>query len=397
MAEDAKEMNASALVEAVERFFDDLIGTVIPGLLFLGGWAFLFGRPADFSLNVSSPWFLGSVLIGAYVLGQILSSFGIAVVLPTAVFMGKILGRIKLGFLAPFLESDDDIEKKITKSAVYTAFLQRAVLRFPWLSFADGDKDNLHSWRSIAMSLNTSDQNHVVYRFMFISLLNLGVASASLALLFIWVLVSVAHMLTPPVARQVVQFFHSDIVFSHPRPLDFSVVILLLVVDYLLLVGRYSFFKRSLRVPFSMAIVKLEQSPEIASARESQHTPTVYLAGGFHSGWQNNVTPKLANIKVIDPSKNPFRSEHAYTAWDLEAIRRSDWILAYLEAANPGGYALSLEVGFAKALGKRIIFVDEKSDEHARRGTYLAMVRACADYNPRSLEDAIALLRQLPA
>jgi nucleoside 2-deoxyribosyltransferase len=91
-------------------------------------------------------------------------------------------------------------------------------------------------------------------------------------------------------------------------------------------------------------------------------------------------------------AEHQLQDEREYTAWDLHAVRRSDWILAHLEPGNPGGYALALEVGFAKALGKRIIFVDAKSamDEHA--GRYLGMIRMCADLTPATLEDAIAFL-----
>ena len=82
--------------------------------------------------------------------------------------------------------------------------------------------------------------------------------------------------------------------------------------------------------------------------------------------------------------------------WDLEAIRRSDWVFAYLEASNPGGYSLTLEVGYAKALGKRIILLNEKeTDSVASR--YLGMLSATADVKVASLDEGIAFLLKLQA
>ena len=73
----------------------------------------------------------------------------------------------------------------------------------------------------------------------------------------------------------------------------------------------------------------------------------VYLAGGFQSGWQDTVMQAVPSLDYLDPRSHGLKSKTEYTAWDLEAVRRSDCVFAYLEATNPGGYALALEVGFA--------------------------------------------------
>lgn len=123
----------------------------------------------------------------------------------------------------------------------------------------------------------------------------------------------------------------------------------------------------------------------------SFHTPlVVYLAGGFHSRWQDVVRARLPNLEFLDPSQHNIESPKVYTAWDLEAVRRCDVLFANMEASNPGGYALALEIGYAKALGKRIYLVDGLVDEKARR--YFDMVRQCADLNFRDLESAIISL-----
>ena len=81
--------------------------------------------------------------------------------------------------------------------------------------------------------------------------------------------------------------------------------------------------------------------------------------------------------------------------WDLEAIQRSDWIFAYLEANNPGGYALAAEIGYAKALGKRVLLVNEKRGDDERNGRYFDLLSATCDLEFTSLAEGIEFLRKL--
>ena len=118
----------------------------------------------------------------------------------------------------------------------------------------------------------------------------------------------------------------------------------------------------------------------------------IYLAGGFRSGWQAAVAAKLVEFECLDPSQHRINDPADYTAWDLEAIRRCDVLLANMEASNPGGYALALEVGFAKALGKFICFVDGTAN--TRMSKYFEMVRQCADVVVTSLDDALGIVRR---
>lgn len=104
----------------------------------------------------------------------------------------------------------------------------------------------------------------------------------------------------------------------------------------------------------------------------------IYLAGGFKSGWQLIVKSELNSYIFLDPSLQKDLNPEEYTQWDLDSIRKSDIILANMESTNPGGYALALEVGFAKALEKKIILVDQIQDVQISH--YFEMVRQCADY-----------------
>lgn len=104
---------------------------------------------------------------------------------------------------------------------------------------------------------------------------------------------------------------------------------------------------------------------------------TIYLAGGFRSGWQARAKEYLLDFYLLDPSLHNLEDPKEYTEWDLNAVRNSDIVLANMESTNPGGYALALEVGFAKALSKYIILVDQIEDPKVDR--YFEMVRQVAD------------------
>ncbi|GHC42504.1 hypothetical protein GCM10010096_11650 [Alcaligenes pakistanensis] len=120
----------------------------------------------------------------------------------------------------------------------------------------------------------------------------------------------------------------------------------------------------------------------------------IYLAGGFRSHWQAETALQLAtSYELLDPSTHGIQNPAEYTRWDLDAIRQADIVLANMEASNPGGYALALEVGFAKALGKRIFMVDQIEDPSVKR--YFEMVRQCSDLVFPTLSEALGYLVSL--
>lgn len=134
-----------------------------------------------------------------------------------------------------------------------------------------------------------------------------------------------------------------------------------------------------------------------ATLRRSGGPLTVYLAGGFRSGWQARISTSAPGVLYKDPSKHGLTEPIQYTEWDLRAIRESDLVFAYLEATNPAGYALALEIGYAKGLGKTVILVDEKSGGDEEIGRHLLMVRAAADATFNSFDEGVAYLQQLAA
>ena len=117
--------------------------------------------------------------------------------------------------------------------------------------------------------------------------------------------------------------------------------------------------------------------------------PTVYLAGDPKSGWQTKVCKAIQDLQLLDPSKEDLADPKELTRWGLQAIRKSDVVLAYLEKEDQNGHALAFELGYAKALGKTILLVQEHGAEQDK---YLQMVRQVADFCFDSLGEAVSYL-----
>lgn len=113
---------------------------------------------------------------------------------------------------------------------------------------------------------------------------------------------------------------------------------------------------------------------------------TIYLAGGQKSTWQDAFINSECEVDWVDPRTHGLIHEKDYTAWDLAGIRRSQHLIAYLDEANPSGFGMSLEIGFAHALGIPVWYVCE---ERTGRQRYFGMVRAVSERLFDSLADAV--------
>lgn len=90
----------------------------------------------------------------------------------------------------------------------------------------------------------------------------------------------------------------------------------------------------------------------------------VFLAGGMKSQWRDVLTTKIQRTitwlnpctVVLNSNIGPDRIIPQICAM----IEESDVVFAYLEQKNPG-LNLIFELGYAAAMGKYIIFVDERS------------------------------------
>lgn len=150
----------------------------------------------------------------------------------------------------------------------------------------------------------------------------------------------------------------------------------------------------------------------------------VYLAGGFHSDWQERVKDRCRVVhprtviqgnfpggtssgstevvvfdffEYLDPKIKEFINGERknltleqYTTFDLHYIRQSDIVFVYYEKTNPGVGAL-IEAGYAKGLGKTVILVLEK-DHETIKDRYLDFVKGVSDIYFDNLEEGIEYL-----
>lgn len=416
-------MKPTEFVEALERFFLDFIGTVLPGLSLLIGLSFVIqGTPIRIPENIfaaapDSAWVL--VLLVAYILGHAVTSAGLTMVEwletayrsdlvktalcdadsstseahdPTKIRTPKDSQVTQERWLLSFVRPEREIATELQKDPVFHMFLRSIKAKMPGMENELQELRSVRTWRNLAMSI-APEQNQLVYRFQFIALLNLGVATASVVSGCVWLILRLVRELAPA---------------THVIEVNIPVLLtLLLVAPYFFLERYYSFSVRSLKVPFSMALAKLcllpptapktetPAPPSTADASPIGSPPVVYLAGGFRSRWQDAVKMEAPRLKYLDPRIHGIKAKEEYTVWDLDAVRKSDYVFAYLEATNPAGFALALEIGFAKALGKRVILVDEKSAADPSVARYLEMITATSDLSFTSLPDGIQFLKKL--
>lgn len=116
---------------------------------------------------------------------------------------------------------------------------------------------------------------------------------------------------------------------------------------------------------------------------------TIYLAGGMRSGWQKRVEIFVPHFNYIDPCDNGLKTEQEYTFWDLESVRRCDYLFGYMEKDNPSGAGLALEIGYAKGLNKAVFLIDESGAK------YFGMARSISDVVFTDFNAGISFLQRL--
>lgn len=122
----------------------------------------------------------------------------------------------------------------------------------------------------------------------------------------------------------------------------------------------------------------------------------IYLAGGMKSGWQEKVASWMNKQKffshpfiIYNPVDHGLAYPKLYTPCDLHHLRGCNIVFAYLEKSNPYGAAMASEIGYAKALGKTVVFVNESD----LKG--FAFVEEMSDFVVRKLEDGLSILLKL--
>lgn len=118
---------------------------------------------------------------------------------------------------------------------------------------------------------------------------------------------------------------------------------------------------------------------------------TIYLAGGMNSNWRDSVVKKNRAAKYLNPAKHGLSIPEQYTAWDLKCIDISDIVFAYWGKDNPSGFGLALEIGYARAKNKLIIFVNEAQNKYSK------MLEESSSINFTCLKDGIECLSKIIA
>ena len=120
----------------------------------------------------------------------------------------------------------------------------------------------------------------------------------------------------------------------------------------------------------------------------------IYLAGGFHSGWQEHIISKLSlrhsnkhtfyNPKTDADQRFPYR----YTQQEIDAMKTCGLVFAYFEVENPSGLGLAKEIGWATILDIPVWYVDE----HDRLNSFLCACsqRVYSSFN-KAVEDLYAI------
>ena len=368
------------IIKNFEKFFFDFIGLVIPGaLLIIGGWSLvatdLNKLPAYDLLSNDVYWVFFFML--SYILGHAVTSlFHMKWFSILLNFLDKVSPK---KFVIPAtIKSREKIEQEIL---THNSFIQfRQVYNSRDSKEVDNLANDLHYWRNIAIT-NIPDHERKIHKFMFISMLNFGIASDLLIFLFCYILFFIIAKLVPT--------------FHHNTWSLISIVSMGLLVIPFLERGA-SFYNRSMSLPFSIARDILKEKKTVIENRVIETlSRKVYLAGGFHSGWQDKVITGIPGFMYLDPRIHNFGSPKQYTEWDLNAIKQADIVFAYFEETNPAGYALALELGFAKALNIPIIFIDEKSKKDVSLSRKLGMLQASASVVFDDFEEGYNHLLQL--
>ena len=122
----------------------------------------------------------------------------------------------------------------------------------------------------------------------------------------------------------------------------------------------------------------------------------IYLSGGMRSGWQDRVKEAIGHWHEFadprDKGETPDWTWREYGAWDFAHIQTCDLVFAYIEASNPSGYGLAVEIGYAHGLGKPVVLAMEQDHPQAR---YLSILQCAATVSCDNLEQAIDIVRRL--
>lgn len=128
---------------------------------------------------------------------------------------------------------------------------------------------------------------------------------------------------------------------------------------------------------------------------KNKYLPKVYLSGGFKSDWQSKVIKAVGDSCIFfNPRSHKLETHREYWAWDIHFVKECDIVFAYMEADNPSGFGLTLEIGLAFGLNKTIILIDEKSNIDSDFKRYFQIVENCVTIKLNSLSAGVDYLKK---
>lgn len=389
------------VIELLERFFLDLVATLAPGILFFFGLFVVLGHtPVDaLALPTASDslWWLWIPL--TYASGHFLTGLGNWLLVPVWLKLAK--GRLQPALIPAEYENFVSITSRPS-----VAVIKKEI---PALREVDlTTKTGRSALRNIAFTAVGSENISTIIRFTALSLLCLNVAVGTVILTFVYAYPRVREQLS--LAYTITQAGES-LQLDIPSVFQLLGIVLVISLVILTMMRRHlEFWSRSQYLQYDMLagilaaqgaglLPKKGTADEKPMARQPgtgpAHRPLVYLSGGHHSGWQRQVKAAVPQFDYLDPSMHHIGQADAYTAWDLAAVRACDFVFAYLESSNPSGYGLSVEIGYARALEKFVVLVDEKSRSDTRLEKRLRILQSTASVVFSRFSDGVHYLRSL--
>lgn len=238
-------MDSENILAALDKFFLDFIGLVLPGaVLILGFWE-IFNKPVFFGLSSIIPSDLGGWIVFisvCYAAGHLIGSVAETIYIPLIVYpISTAIIRIRKRLNDKFQPSYFMPEPMLAELSMDQPSFAQAYKYLYGESLVDNKKTNrlFRDIRSAIMSLIRPSDRSTVVRFMFIALFNLGVSTSIVILICTWVVISLLQ-----------RFFPGQSISPIPLNVYFAVVLL---VSSIFFIERYfRYFARSLRTPLSM-------------------------------------------------------------------------------------------------------------------------------------------------
>lgn len=116
-----------------------------------------------------------------------------------------------------------------------------------------------------------------------------------------------------------------------------------------------------------------------------------------NNDWQSILINRCKETSFIffNPRNHMLDLSKEYTIWDLFHVNHCDILFGYMEESNPSGLGLCLEIGYAKALNKLIILIDEKSISDSIFRKSFSIARESATIIFDSFDDGVSYLKKL--